>query len=210
MGTPSLFLFAKISFMTLLAPVTLTGLRAQLIPQALDHLDSLLEAGQHPEIWNHMPLQVIPSRERLAQYIETALAEQTAGSCLPFTIVDRESGVFVGSTRLFDIALAHRRGEIGHTWLTPSVWRTRINTECKYLLLGHAFDTLGMIRVQLKTDSRNTRSQTAIERLGAVKEGILRNHVILPDGYVRHSVLYSITDAEWPAIKNRLEDFLNS
>jgi RimJ/RimL family protein N-acetyltransferase len=191
-----------------LSSITLTGLRAELIPQTLDHLDKLYEAGQYAEIWAYMPMQTIPTRERLAHYIESALAEQAAGTCLPFTIVDQESGQFVGSTRLFDVALAHRRGEIGHTWLTPSVWRTRINTECKYILLGYAFETLKMIRVQLKTDSRNIRSQAAIERLGAVQEGVLRNHVILPDGYIRHSVMYSITDTEWPVVKTRLEGFL--
>ena len=156
-----------------------------------------------------MPLQTIPTLERLSHSLESALAEQFAGTCQPYTIVDRATNRLVGSTRLFDIAPAHRRGEIGHTWLTPSVWRTRINTECKYLLLRHAFETLGMIRVQLKTDLRNTRSQAAIERLGALKEGVLRNHVILPDGYIRHSVMYSITDAEWPSVKMKLEGFLS-
>mgnify|MGYP001180497785 CR=1 FL=1 len=191
-----------------LETVTLTGHRVELIPYTETHLDQLLEAGQFPEIWTYMPLQTIPTRERLARSMASALAEQAAETCLPFTILDQETGEMVGSTRLFDVALPHRRGEIGHTWLTPSVWRTRINTECKYLLLKHAFETLNFIRVQLKTDSRNTRSQTAIERLGAVKEGVLRNHVILPDGYIRHSVLYSITDAEWPTVKARLESFL--
>lgn len=191
-----------------LTPLTLTGIRAQLVPQSLDHVDALYQVAQHPEIWPYMTLQTTPTRVRLANYVASGLAEQEAGTCLSFTIVDQQTNTFIGSTRLFDIAVAHRRGEIGHTWLTPSVWRTRINTECKYLLLFHAFETLGMIRVQLKTDSRNVRSQTAITRLGAVKEGILRNHVILPDGYIRHSVMYSITDGEWPEVKKRLEDFL--
>lgn len=193
-----------------LEPITLTGLRAKLVPYTEDHLDQLLEAGQYPEIWTYMPLQTVPTRERLAKSMASALAEQALETCLPFTILDQESDQIIGSTRLFDVSLPHRRGEIGHTWLTPSVWRTRINTECKYLLLCHAFDTLNFIRVQLKTDLRNTRSQAAIERLGAVKEGVLRNHVILPDGYIRHSVLYSITAEEWPVIKNRLETFLQS
>lgn len=193
-----------------LAPLTLTGTHAQLIPQSLDHVDSLYQVAQHPEIWSYMPLQTTPTRERLAQYVASGLTDQDAGTCLPFTIVDQQTHSLVGSTRLFDVAVTHRRGEIGHTWLTPSVWRTPINTECKYLLLSYAFEILGMLRVQLKTDSRNTRSQTAIERLGAVKEGILRNHVILPDGHIRHSVMYSITDAEWPEVKKRLEDFLAS
>ena len=189
-------------------PVTLTGLRAQLIPLDRTHIPALYQAGQHDDIWHYMPLQTTPTQERMAGSVESALADQAAGTCLPFTIKDQETGSIVGSTRLFDISTLHRQGEIGHTWLTPSVWRTRINTECKYLLLRHAFESLGMIRVQLKTDLRNIRSQAAIERLGAVKEGVLRNHFILPDGYIRHSVLYSITDAEWPAVKTRLERFL--
>ncbi len=191
-----------------LTPTSLTGLRAQLIPQTLDHLSALHEAGQYPEIWSYMTLQTTPTLERLARYIESGLAEQAAETCLPFTIVDRETGSMVGSTRLFDISGPHRHGEIGHTWLTPPVWRTRINTECKYLLLSYAFETLGMIRVQFKTDLRNARSQAAIERLGALKEGVLRNHVILNDGYIRHSVMYSITDSEWPAVKTRLEAYV--
>ncbi|MCB9134336.1 MAG: GNAT family N-acetyltransferase [Anaerolineales bacterium] len=193
-----------------LEPIILTGTRAQLIPQSLDHLDALYHVAAYPEIWPYMILQTTPTRERLAQYIASGLADQTVGTCLSFTIVDQQTGALIGSTRLFDIAVSHRRGEIGHTWLTPSVWRTRINTECKYLLLRYAFETLDMIRVQLKTDSRNIRSQAAIERLGAVKEGILRNHVILPDGYIRHSVMYSITDTEWPEVRKRLETFLSS
>jgi len=196
-----------------LDPVTLTGHRAQLIPLDRAHYPSLFEAGQHAEIWTYLSLQTLPTRERLERYLDSALADHAgtddAPITLPFTILDQETGNFVGSTRLFDISPAHRRGEIGHTWLTPSVWRTRINTECKYLLLRHAFEELKMIRVQLKTDLRNTRSQAAIERLGAVKEGVLRNHVILPDGYIRHSVMYSITDAEWPKVKTHLEKFLN-
>ncbi len=192
-----------------LEPVILTGEQTQLLPLSLAHLPALYEAGQYAEIWQYMPLQTIPTLERLSHSLESALAEQSAGTCQPYTIVDRATNRLVGSTRLFDIAPAHRRGEIGHTWLTPSVWRTRINTECKYLLLRHAFETLGMIRVQLKTDLRNTRSQAAIERLGALKEGVLRNHVILPDGYIRHSVMYSITDAEWPSVKMKLEGFLS-
>jgi len=192
-----------------LESLTLTGLRAQLVTLDRAHIPALHEAGQHDQIWVYTPLQTAPTQERMARYVENGLADQKSGTCLPFTIVDKETGNVVGSTRLFDISTANRQGEIGHTWLTPSVWRTRINTECKYMLLCHAFETLGMIRVQLKTDLRNTRSQTAIERLGAVKEGVLRNHLILPDGTIRHSVMYSITDTEWPAVKTRLEGFLS-
>ena len=126
----------------------------------------------------------------------------------PFAIIDRASGTLVGSTRYYDISQTNRSLEIGSTWLTPRAWRTAVNTECKYLLLKHCFESLGTIRVQLKTDSRNLRSQKAIERLGASKEGILRNHMILPNGYIRDSVYYSIIEQEWPAIKGRLEGML--
>jgi RimJ/RimL family protein N-acetyltransferase len=112
----------------------------------------------------------------------------------------------IGSTRYLDIQTQNRGLEIGWSWLTPTVQRTGVNTECKYLLLRHAFEQLGMIRVQLKTDSRNLQSQRAIERLGAVKEGTLRNHMILPDGYYRHSVYYSIIESEWPTVKAGLEE----
>ncbi len=114
----------------------------------------------------------------------------------------------VGSTRLFDLSAEHRGLEIGSTWLNPSVWRTRVNTECKYLLLREAFEHLDMLRVQIKTDLRNLQSQAAIERIGAVKEGILRKHRILHDGYVRDTVMYSITNDEWPDVRIRLESML--
>jgi RimJ/RimL family protein N-acetyltransferase len=127
---------------------------------------------------------------------------------IPFVIIDKESQKIVGSTRFYDISVPNKGLEIGSTWLTPAMWRTSVNTECKYLLLKHCFETIGTIRVQFKTDSRNIRSQRAIERLGAVKEGVLRNHMILPDDYVRDSVYYSIIDREWPVVKLRLERFI--
>jgi RimJ/RimL family protein N-acetyltransferase len=122
--------------------------------------------------------------------------------------MDNPDNRVLGSTRLFDLSDANRSVEIGWTWLTPAVWRTRVNTECKMLLLTHAFETMGAIRVQLKTDSRNVRSREAIERIGGVFEGILRSHRIMPDGYLRDSVYYSILDKEWPVVKRRLEAML--
>jgi RimJ/RimL family protein N-acetyltransferase len=119
-----------------------------------------------------------------------------------------ESGRVAGATRYLNIVPQDRGLEIGGTWYGPEFQRTVVNTECKYLLLSHAFERLGCIRVQLKTDLRNERSQRAIERIGAVKEGVLRNHMILPDGRIRHSVFYSILDTEWPEVKNRLEGML--
>lgn len=190
-----------------LQPITLTGEQVQLRPLSQDHVDALFEAGNDPQIWMYMPAR-IRSREDMATWITQALTAQKQGMELPFAIYDRTTERFVGSTRLLDYDSANRGIEIGNTWHSPTVWRTRINTECKYLLLGHCFETLGVIRVQLKTDARNLRSQRAIERIGGVREGILRHHRIMPDGYLRASVYFSILDEEWPTVKARLEEFL--
>lgn len=123
-------------------------------------------------------------------------------------IYDKQLDQIVGSTSFLSISIPNRNLEIGYTWFTPTVWRTRVNTECKYLLLKHCFETLKTIRVQLKTDRRNVRSQRAIERIGAIKEGTLRNQMIMPDGYLRDSVLYSIIDQEWASVKRKLERML--
>ena len=188
-------------------PVELVGEHVALMPMEEAHLDGLYDAGRSPEIWPYMPMQ-IGGRDDMARLIRDALRARDQGAELPFVIRDRRSGRIVGSTRFLDITPAHRNVEIGWTWLDPAVWRTPINTECKYLLTRHCFDTLEMIRVQLKTDARNTRSQRAIERLGAVREGVLRHHRIMPDGYLRDSVYYSILLEEWPAVRARLEGWL--
>jgi RimJ/RimL family protein N-acetyltransferase len=185
-------------------PVILTGSKVELIPMEARHSEGLYEAGRHTDIWKLTQGRMF-SLEDAREYVRKAL--ENAGT-LPFVIIQRASGKIVGSTRLYDISIPNRSLEIGSTWLTPAVWRTVVNTECKFLLLKHCFETLGTIRVQLKTDSRNTRSQKAIERLGASKEGVLRNHMILPDGYIRDSVYYSIIDREWPEVKLNLERFI--
>ncbi|MFC5403209.1 GNAT family N-acetyltransferase [Cohnella soli] len=185
-------------------PVTLTGSKVELRPMEKGHAEGLYEAGCYPGVWELTQGQIV-SQEDAREYVRKALESERA---LPFVIIERESGKIVGSTRFFDISVPNRSLEIGSTWLTPSKWRTPLNTECKYLLLKHCFETLQTIRVQLKTDSRNVRSQKAIERLGAKQEGILRNHMILPSGYIRDSVYYSILDREWPHVKTRLEGFL--
>jgi RimJ/RimL family protein N-acetyltransferase len=190
-----------------LQPLTLIGEQVQLLPLSKDHVGPLFEAGNDPQIWAHMPAR-ISNREEMRTWVAQALAAQAQGTELPFAIYDRSTERIVGSTRLLDYDAANRGIEIGNTWHTPAVWRTRINTECKYLLLGHCFETLCVIRVQLKTDARNLRSQRAIERIGGVREGVLRHHRIMPDGYLRDSVYFSILDEEWPAIKSRLEAFL--
>ena len=172
-------------------PVDLVGEHVALVPMEDAHVDDLYDAGRSPEIWPYMPMQV-GGRDDMVRLVRDALRARAQGQELPFVIRDRRSGRIVGSTRFLDITPAHRNIEIGWTWLEPAVWRTPINTECKYLLTRHCFETLKMIRVQLKTDARNTRSQRAIERLGAVREGVLRHHRIMPDGYLRDSVYYSI------------------
>ncbi|MBH5318527.1 GNAT family N-acetyltransferase [Paenibacillus sp. GSMTC-2017] len=187
------------------SPVILTGSKVQLVPIEPSHAEGLFKAGNFPDIWT-LTRGRIDSLESADQYVKTALEQKNA---IPFVIVDRVSQQIIGTTRLFEISLLNKSLEIGSTWLTPAVWRTSVNTECKYLLLKHCFETMGLIRVQIKTDSRNVRSQRAIERLGATKEGVLRNHMILPDGYIRHSVYYSIIDSEWHEVKLRLEQYLN-
>ena len=187
-------------------PVTLTGGLVRLEPLQMRHAAELYQAAQDPAIWTYMSIPPIRSLAEMEQFIATALQEQEMGTSLPFAIIDLAQNRAVGSTRYLDIKFAHRGLEIGWTWLSSSVQRTGINTECKYLLLRYAFETWGAIRVQLKTHHLNFKSQRAIERLGAVKEGTLRNHVIMPDGSYRHSVYYSIIEGEWPSVKIGLEE----
>jgi RimJ/RimL family protein N-acetyltransferase len=190
-----------------LPPIVLEGERVRLIPLEASHSHALFEAGNDPRIWKGI-MEPIESLEDAQDMITDALEDQKQCGSLPFSIFDRESNKIVGSTRLFDVFQSHRQLEIGYTWYNPGVWRTRVNTECKYLLLMHSFEVLDMVRVQIKTDLRNTGSQEAIARLGAVKEGVLRQHKIMFDGYIRDTVMFSIIDREWPSVKARLQDFL--
>ena len=185
----------------------LTGQYVKLLPLASGHTEALFAAAQDPGIWTYMSLQVATIAD-MTRLVQQALVARQQGQEYPFVIFDQQTGHLVGSTRFLDISVTHRNLEIGWTWLAPEVWRTRINTECKYLLLRHCFETLDLLRVQLKTDGRNLRSQQAIERIGGVKEGVLRQHRIMPDGYVRDSVYYSILATEWPAVKTKLEHWL--
>lgn len=189
-------------------PIVLKGRFARLEPLAAAHAGGLYDAGRDPDIWRYMPNVVCSSLENVQTWIDDALARAAGGGEIPFAIIDLASGRAVGSTRYLDIRREHRGLEIGWTWLSRDAQRTAINTECKYLLLCHAFDTLGAIRVQLKTDSRNIKSQKAIERIGGLREGVLRQHMICWDGALRDSVYYSITDREWPAVKANLENRL--
>ncbi|MEK7784147.1 MAG: GNAT family N-acetyltransferase, partial [Chloroflexota bacterium] len=173
-------------------PVTLVGRWTRLEPLTESHDEDLFAVGQLPEIWAYLWRGPLTSVDDTRQWIQGALRDAADGSQLPFAIVNSETGRAVGSTRYLDIARADRRLEIGWTWLGQDFWLTPLNTDCKYLLLRHAFEMLGCLRVQLKTDSRNTRSQRAIERLGAVKEGVLRKHMILrlKEDYQRDTVMY--------------------
>ncbi len=189
-------------------PITLVGRAARLEPLSEAHVPDLTVAGQDQSIWRFMPYGPIDSEERMRWLVRELLSRQARGTDLPFAVIHVESGQAVGMTRYMDIQPAHRGLEIGGTWYSPAHQRTAVNTECKYLLLKHAFEGLGCIRVQLKTDVRNERSQRAIERLGAVREGVLRDHMIMPDGHIRSSVYYSLLAAEWPAVKAKLEEKL--
>jgi N-acetyltransferase len=187
-------------------PTLLVGTHVRLEPLTVGHEADLYEAGRAPEIWTYLPTVHAPfqSREMTRQWMDEAFAQQATGWRWPFAIVWQATGRVIGSTSYVDFHWPDRALEIGWTWLTPAYWRTVVNTQCKYLLLQYAFETLGMYRVQLITDSRNQRSQRAIERLGARKEGVLRSHILCPDGYRRDSVVYSILDYEWPAVRDRL------
>lgn len=187
----------------------LNGSRVTLAALEPQHIDELAKGANYPAIWSYMPVHAT-TRSDIERIVQIALEENAMGSRCPFVVIDRESRSIVGSTSLLDISPVHRSLEIGWTWLLPQFWRTSINTECKYLLLRHCFESAGLVRVQLKTDLRNTRSQIAIERIGGVKEGVLRHNRIQPDGYLRDSVYYSILDSEWPDVKRRLERRLGS
>jgi N-acetyltransferase len=198
-----------ISTEMIVTPVTLEGKYVQLEPLLPAHHAALTEIGLDEDLWRWIPVPV-RTPEEMAAYIDAALAEQARGVSLPFTIVEKFSGKPVGCTRFANIDRVHRRVEIGWTWIAKTWQRTSVNTEAKYLLLRHAFETLGCIRVELKTDSLNEKSRAAILRIGAREEGIFRNHMITASGRIRHTVYFSIVDNEWPAAKSRLEQRLKA
>jgi N-acetyltransferase len=190
-------------------PVVLEGRHVRLEPLRESHLAGLAAVGLDEELWRWIPTPV-RTVEEMAAYIATALREQAQGLSLPFALVERRTGRLIGSTRYGNIDRTNHRVEIGWTWVAREWQRTAVNTEAKYLLLKHAFETLGCIRVELKTDSLNERSRAAILRIGAREEGIFRNHMITASGRIRHTVYFSIVDSEWPSVKARLEARLNS
>ncbi len=189
-------------------PIVLQGKHVRLEPMIEAHIPALAEIGVGQDFWDFMLYGRMDTEEDMRKWVMDILNRAKKGTDLPFTVIHLASGRVAGATRYLNITPEHRGLEIGGTWYGVEFQRTAVNTECKYLLLKHAFETLGCIRVQLKTDLLNERSQKAIERIGAVKEGVLRNHMILPDGRIRHSVYYSIIDSEWPQVKKRLEEML--
>ncbi len=190
------------------SPVTLRGQRVRLVPLSSEQIPALVEAGRDPEIWQWMPYGYRGTPEQMQDLVWMLLGRQAEGIDLAFTTLLEPEGRPIGMTRYLGIDRPNRNVEVGGTWLDPHYWRSPINTESKLLMLGHAFDDEGCERVQIKTDTRNTRSQAAIERLGAVREGVLRQHMVRADGSYRDSVVYSILRSEWPEVRVRLTRLL--
>jgi RimJ/RimL family protein N-acetyltransferase len=191
----------------LIRPITLHGHHVHLEPVSLAHIPALWRVGAHEEIWRYLPY-TMHSEDEMRAYVASELAKQEAGLVVRFVTVAKAIAQPVGSTSYLNIDCHHRRVEIGGTWITPAWQRSAINTEAKYLQLRHAFETLGCIRVEFKTDALNTKSRQALTRIGATEEGTFRNHMIMPGGRIRHSVYFSITHDEWPRVKAHLERLL--
>lgn len=188
--------------------IVLDGERVRLVPMSYEHSEELFKASNHSEIWTYSPGN-IKKPEDMLNTINDLLELKKQGLWYPFVILDKNTNKIVGSTSYLEISPQHRKLEIGGTWLDPKVWRTRVNTECKYLLLRYGFEALELVRIQLRTDSRNERSNRAIQRIGAKFEGTLRQELINHDGYIRDSNIYSILDKEWEAVKRNLLSFLS-
>jgi len=187
-----------------LGPVTLAGRLIRLEPLRVEHTAPLEEAARPPEIWQHTTA-LLDSRQAVDEWLSAALQAQAQGREYPFAVVLAASGRIVGSTRYLDVNPDHRNAEIGWTWFAPDTWGTAVNPEAKLLLLQHAFEDCRAVRVCLKTDIRNVHSQAAIRKLGATYEGILRQGSIRRDGSPRDTVMFSILDKEWPAVKEGLQ-----
>jgi RimJ/RimL family protein N-acetyltransferase len=190
-------------------PATLTGRLVELQPFVPAHAAGLFEAAQDDEVWTYIPWAKPQAVADMEAFVPDSRERMAAGTEMPFAIVELASGKPVGQISYIDIAVEHGHLEIG-TWLSREVWRSGINTECKYLMLRHAFETAGCIRVEFKTDVLNERSRAALRRIGAIEEGVLRSHMITSSGRVRDTVYFSILVAEWPRVKEALEARLAS
>ncbi len=185
----------------------LIGEQVHLIPMQASHAEDMVHAASDGELWN-LNVTSVPSTSTIDNYIKFALDEQATGNGLPFVIIDKHTDTIIGSTRYCNATPDHRRLEIGYTWYAKSYQRTGVNTECKLLLLQHAFEVLNCIAVEFRTHINNEASKNAIQRLGAKQDGILRNHRISADGSLRDSVVYSITREEWKSVKEKLLHYL--
>ncbi|MGE7610685.1 GNAT family N-acetyltransferase [Paenibacillus sp. NPDC101420] len=186
----------------------LEGNTVKLVPMDDSHVEGLARVLRNPNIWE-FTWRKITSDEQVQDLITTAFANQNNESQTPFVIIEKATGQIVGTTRIMHPDLVHRNAEIGCTWISPEYWRTSVNTEAKSLLLHYCFEELKLIRVEFTVVKTNLRSQRAVERLGAVKEGVLRQHRIRSDGSIHDNVVFSILDNEWPSVKENLHYLLN-
>jgi RimJ/RimL family protein N-acetyltransferase len=193
----------------IIRPVSLQGDHIQMVPLSEAYVPGLAVVGQDRIIWRYMIYGELTDEKKMLEHVRILLGRAKQGTDLPFVVIHNQSGQPIGCTRYLEIRPEHRRLEIGGTWFGLAFQRTKANTESKFLLLKHAFETLGCVRVQFKTSTKNERSQKALERIGARREGVLRNHMILPDGELRDSIYYSILPDEWPAVKGMLEEKLS-
>ncbi len=193
-----------------LQKVVLQGHSVRLAPIDESHLDQLSLWSAEEDIWRYMTFAHLASRDELQAWIRTAIDANERGIEMNFAIIDEASQSAIGTTSFYRVVPEHKRLELGKTWLGAAYRRTHINTAAKYLMLSHAFETLLANRVELNTDARNLRSQRAMERLGALRDGVLRSHTIMRDGFVRDTVNYSFTTNDWPATKVRLRNLLET
>ena len=186
-------------------PVTLEGRIVRLEPMSLDHVEGLAAVAGDPAIWRWTTGRRM-DHAAMRQWVATALANRDAGTEHPWVTVDPATGRPIGSSRYLNIVLEHRRLEIGWTWVTPSWQRRGANREAKLLMIGHAFEALGCMRVEFKTDALNAQSRAALAGIGATFEGIFRRHMVMPDGRIRDSAYFSIIEEEWPTVKAALTE----
>lgn len=187
--------------------IILEGTRVRIEPLTTEHFSVLWDDSISEEVWRYLPSRFINEDDIIQIYSESLKAKEM-GLEYPFAVYDKQLEKYVGSTRFLNISLENKNLEIGWTWYIPRVWRSRVNTECKYLLMRYCFEELALLRVQFKADTRNTRSNLALERIGAVREGTLRRDRIMQDGFIRNAHIYSIIREEWVEIKRRFETVL--
>ncbi|MFZ1996797.1 MAG: GNAT family protein [Solirubrobacteraceae bacterium] len=189
---------------------TFSGRLVRVEPLAAEHEPGLTDAAGDPELFAWMPVDMASSRDALHEWLMSTLSAAREGSAVPYAIIAADSGRVLGSTRFLELRFEHLRVEIGWTWLTRSAWSTGVNVETKLVLLEHAFERVGLRRVEFKTDARNERSRGALLALGATFEGILRKHMVVRDGGARDSAYYSVIDDEWPEVKRHLAERLDA